>query len=106
MNSPNSGSGAIAEAISKRTSAIDGGCCSRCVCAGADASLSTLRWTSPHRSAWFSEARKMAWIWRIVAGARPRLRRFAYKASISSVDSLESLIPPSTGTISRWTYWR
>jgi hypothetical protein len=29
------------------------------------------RWMSPHRSAWFSEARKMAWIWRIVAAPPP-----------------------------------
>jgi len=28
-------------------------------------------WTSTHRSAWFNKARKMAWIWLIVAGSRP-----------------------------------
>ena len=64
LRRPNMASISSAAARSARTSPTSGGCCSRCGCDGAEASLATLRCTTPHRSAWFSEARRIAWTWR------------------------------------------
>ena len=74
------------------TSSAVGGCCSRWGCDGADASDATLRATSPQRTAWCSAARMMAWIWRIVAGARPRSRSEEYSRSRWPAVSFDSRI--------------
>ena len=102
--SPNIGSVWVAASMSFCTCAAVGGCCSRWGWEGAEASCATLRPTSPQRTAWFSAARTTAWIWRIVAGARPRFVNAVYSPSRWRAVSFDSRTSPMAGRSSRSMY--